>query len=85
MASGYFSKGGEGELKKLNDNFPLAGPILLGLSEEENSVYLARRVFFNYMPDLNVTLDDEFALTRVSPSAGGESQHLIMIRSVVSG
>lgn len=53
-------------LQQLNDNFTKVGPILLGMTMEEDPVYLARRVFLNYMTDLNVTQEKEFALTRVS-------------------
>lgn len=62
----------------MSDNFTKVGPILLDVMEEENPVYLARRVFLNYMTDLNLTKDDEFALTSVSLRAGGEGQRSIL-------
>ncbi|MPD05944.1 hypothetical protein E2C01_101716 [Portunus trituberculatus] len=66
ITAGLFSKAGEEALQQLNDNFNKVGPILLGVTNEENPVYLARRVFLRYMSDLNVTMDDEPALTKVS-------------------
>ncbi|KAK8391609.1 hypothetical protein O3P69_017266 [Scylla paramamosain] len=65
LTVGLFSKAGEEVLQKLNDNFSKVGPIMLGVTEEENPVYLARRMFLRYMSDLNVTMDDEFALTKL--------------------
>ncbi|XP_045127764.1 esterase FE4-like [Portunus trituberculatus] len=65
ITAGLFSKAGEEALQQLNDNFNKVGPILLGVTNEENPVYLARRVFLRYMSDLNVTMDDEPALTKL--------------------
>ncbi|XP_045127765.1 juvenile hormone esterase-like [Portunus trituberculatus] len=70
VTAGLFSKAGEEALQQLNDNFNKVGPILLGVTKEENPVYLARRVFLRYMSDLNVTMDDEPALTRIIGNQG---------------
>ncbi|XP_063841233.1 cholinesterase 2-like isoform X2 [Scylla paramamosain] len=72
ITAGLFSKKGEAALKELNENFQKVGPVILGLAEEKNSVYLARRVFYNYMSNLNITLDVEPALTNLVLDYGYE-------------
>ncbi|KAG0710912.1 hypothetical protein GWK47_002411 [Chionoecetes opilio] len=53
---------GEAQLRYLNENFDKvwAGVFMM---EEDNPIYLARRMLFNYMSDFNVTIEDEIAFT----------------------
>lgn len=63
------NKIGEQALQQLNENFTKVGPLVLMTREEENPVYLARRLMLRdmqYNADLNITAKDEFALTKVS-------------------
>lgn len=66
LAAGLFNDDGNNVIDEVNDNFNEMGPVVLGFTEEKEPLYLARRVFFQYLSKLNVTLDDDEALTRVS-------------------
>ena len=59
-------------MQNLNKNFEKAAPILLWMEKDKKPVYMAQRVFFNYMSELNMTLDNEPVFTDVSTRAGGD-------------
>ena len=42
------------------------------VTEEDNPIYLARRVFLGYMSDVKITLNDEYAFTSVSQTMVNE-------------
>ncbi|KAK8391303.1 hypothetical protein O3P69_017135 [Scylla paramamosain] len=65
ITTGLFSKKGEEELSQLNENFQKVGPIIFSLTEEQDPVYLAQRMLFQYIDDVNVTLDNEAAFTNL--------------------
>ncbi|XP_050695281.1 cholinesterase 1-like isoform X1 [Eriocheir sinensis] len=83
FSEGLLGKYGEEALQQLNENFTKAGPILLGLEHEENPVYLARRIFFNYMDDLHVTREKEFAFTRLLGEAYFNAPNAQMVEFLV--
>ncbi|KAG0700251.1 Carboxylesterase 5A [Chionoecetes opilio] len=62
ITTGLFSKAGEALLRYLNENFDKVWPRVF-MMEENNPIYLARRMIFNYMSDFNVTIEDEIAFT----------------------
>ena len=56
-------------LETFRENFTRIGPIALLTWQEENPVYLARRIMLNYMhnkTDFNLTSKDEYIMTKVS-------------------
>lgn len=84
MVTGLLGKQGVKWLEDLNTNFTKFAPLMLGLTKEENPGYLARRMFFNYMSDLNLTQTDEFLLTRVSNKGSFEGKAVPLFTAVRS-
>lgn len=84
LVTGLMGKKGEKWLKDLNTNFTEFAPLMLGMTSEENPSYLVRRVVFNYMSDLNLTLEDEFIFTRVSSEGSFEGKVLPLFTAVRS-
>lgn len=65
ITTGLFNEKEGKALSQLNKNFEKVGPILFTLREEQDPVYLAHRILFQYTGDVNVTLDNEPAFTKL--------------------
>ncbi|XP_045127510.1 juvenile hormone esterase-like [Portunus trituberculatus] len=65
ITAGLFTKKREQALSQVNKIIEKVGPLLLSLTEEEDPVYLARRIWFQYTSGANLTLDNEADFTNL--------------------